>query len=111
MAVVTGFQDVTSGARASVVWDFKGGRCGYMVQDTPNTTADWDLQIQLPDGTWQDMGNASKQVDRGTPYANIGNLPSGKYRLHCDTAAEENWDDATLYWCYIPISMQDAALF
>ena len=35
MAVVTGFQDVTSGERASEEFDFGGGRCGYMVVDVP----------------------------------------------------------------------------
>ena len=56
MAVLTGFNDVTSGERASLEWDFKGGRCGYMVLEVPNTTPDWDLEL-LPPGatTWQKM--------------------------------------------------------
>ena len=35
MAVVTGMQEITSGERASEGFDFKGGRCGYMVADAP----------------------------------------------------------------------------
>ena len=61
MAVVTGMQEITSGERASEEFDFKGGRCGYMVIDVPNTTPDWDLELLPPGATsWQKMNvNAS----------------------------------------------------
>ena len=111
MAVVTGFQDVTSGERASEEFDFGGGRCGYMVVDVPNTTPDWDLQMQLPDDTWQNIGVANNQVDSAKPYASIANLPAARFRLHCDNATAGNYTPVSLYWCYVPIGMQDAALF
>ena len=51
MALTTGINEVTSGTRASKEFDFRGGGIGYMVIDVPNTTPDWDLQLQMPDDT------------------------------------------------------------
>ena len=111
MAVVTGFFEVTSGERASEEFDFGGGNCGYMMQGVTSTTPDWDLQLKLPDDTWQTMNTAGNQVDSAKPYDNTGNLPAGRYRLHCDNTTAAFHTNAKLYWCYVPVGMHDAALF
>ena len=112
MAVVVGFNDITSGERASVEFDFRGGRCGYLVTDTPNTTADWDLEILLPgQTTWKRLGSNADQIDNGKPYDSQDNLPAGRYRLHCDDTGASNYTPVSLFWCYVPQTMHDAALF
>ena len=111
MAVVTGFFEVTSGERASEEFYFGGGNCGYMVIDAPNATPDWDLQLKLPDDTWQTMNTSGNQIDSAKPYDNTSNMPAGTYRIHCDNATAANYTPVKLYWCYVPMGMADAALF
>ena len=112
MAVVTGMQEITSGERASEGFDFNGGRCGYMVIDVPNTTPDWDLEMLPPGATsWQKMNANSDQVDSAKAYDSTGSLPAGRYRLHCDTTVVANYSPVSLFWCYVPATMADAALF
>ena len=110
MAVVSGLQEVTSGERASDTFFFEGGGIGYMVIDVPTTTPDWDLQIQLPDDTWHRVNANNKQIDQGKPYDSL-TVPAGTYRLHCDSATASNYTPVSLFWMYVPQSMQDAAIF
>ena len=112
MAVVTGMQEITSGELASEQFDFGGGRCGYMVLDVPNTTPEWDLEF-LPPGatTWQQINASSDHVDSAKAYDSTGNLPAGRYRLHCDNTVAGNYTPVKLFWCYVPATMADAALF
>ena len=112
MAVVTGFFEVTSGERASAEFDFQGGRCGYMVLDVPNGTPDWDLELLPPGATsWQKMNASGNEIDNAKAYDSTGNLPAGKYRLHCDSTTAANYTPVKLFWCYVPATMQDAAIF
>lgn len=110
MALVSGFQEVTSGDRESQEFDFAGGGIGYMVTGVPNTTPDWDLQVQLPGGEWGRVNANGDQVDSAKPYDHLV-VPAGKYRLRCDNATAANYTPVKLYWCYIPQTMQDAALY
>ena len=104
MALTTSINEVTSGTRASKEFKFRGGAMGYMVTDAPNTTPDWDLQVELPDGTWVRV-NAN-----GKPYDTL-TVPAGTYRLHCDSTVAGNYTPVSLFWCYVPQSMRDAALY
>ena len=110
MAISTGFREVTSGARASEEFIFEGGGIGYMVTDVPNTTPDWDLQVELPDGTWARVHGNSDQIDSAKPYDTL-TVPAGNYRLHCDNATAANYTPVKLYYAYIPQTMRDAALY
>ena len=110
MALVSGFQEVTSGERASEEFDFRGGGIGYAVTDAPNATPDWDLQIKLPDDTWARVHPNSKQIDSAKSYDTLV-VPAGTYRLHCDNATASNYTPVSLFWCYVPQSMRDAALY
>ena len=110
MALTTGINEVTSGTRASKEFVFQGGGIGYMVTDAPNTTPDWDLQVELPDGTWVRVNANGKQVDSAKPYDTLV-VPAGTYRLHCDSTVAGNFTPVSLFWCYVPQSMRDAALY
>ena len=112
MAFKTGFQEVTSGVRASETFAFQGGGIGYMVVGATSTgTPDWDLEILLPDGTtWQRVHANSGQIDSAKPYGTL-TVPSGTYRLHCDTTTVAHYEDVQLFWAYVPRTMQDATLF
>ena len=110
MALTSGFQDVTSGERASLPFRFEGGGIGYLVTDAPNTTPDWDLQIQLPDDSWERVNANSKQIDSAKQYETLI-VPAGTYRLHCDNATVGNYSGVSLFWSYVPQTMRDAAIF
>ena len=109
MALQSGFQEITSGERASEEFDFRGGRIGFAVVDVPNATPDWDLQVRLPSGDWVRVHNASHQVDSVKPYESLY-VPLGTYRVNCDTATEAHHTPVKIYWAYVPASMRDAAL-
>ena len=112
MAVLTGFNDVTSGERASKGFYFHGGRCGYMVTGVLNTVPNWNLEFLPPGATsWQQMNSSADQINSTKAYDSKGFLPSGKYRLHCDSTLETDFSPVKLFWCYIPGTMRDAALF
>ena len=110
MALTTGINVVTSAERSSLEWDFQGGGIGYMVADTPGTTPNWDLQIQLPDDTWVRVHATGKQIDQGKPYDTLS-VPAGRYRIYCDTTTPAQYTGVSLFWFYIPQSMRDAALY
>ena len=110
MALTTGIQEVTSAERSSLEWDFQGGQIGYMVNDTPGTTPNWDLQINLPGDTWQRVHANGKQIDQAKRYDTLS-VPAGRYRLHCDTATPAQYTGVSLFWAYVPASMRDAALY
>lgn len=112
MALTTGMNEVTSGERASDTFRFEGGQIGYMVSGATSTgTPDWDLQILLPDGvTWHRVHANSKQVDSAKAYDTL-TVPAGTYRLHCDTTTTTHFADVELFWCYVPQTMRDAALY
>ena len=111
MALKMGFQEVTSGVRASETFVFQGGGIGYLVVGATSTgTPDWDLQIQLPDDSWERVHANSKQVDSAKQYDTLV-VPAGTYRLHCDTTTTTHFADVELFWCYVPQTMRDAALY
>ena len=110
MALVTGFQEVTSGERESLAFDFQGGAIGYIVTDVPNTSPDWDLQVQLPGGDWERVHANGDQVDSAKPYDHLV-VPAGRYRLRCDSSTAANYTPVKLFYAYIPQTMQDAALY
>ena len=112
MGFATGMQEITSGERASIEFDFKGGRCGYLVTDVPNNSPDWNLEM-LPLGatSWQQMNASGNEIDSAKAYDSTGNLPAGRYRLHCDDTTVANYSPVKLFWAYVPATMQDAAIF
>ena len=112
MAINKSWNDVTSGERASDEFYFEGGRIGYLVLDAASAnTPDWDLQMQMPDDTWARMHANGDQIDSAKIYDNII-VPAGNFRLHCDIATPTTaFSGVSLFWCYIPSTMQDAAIF
>ena len=109
MAIVSGFQDITTGERESDEFDFRGGRIGYAVTDVPNATPNWDLQVKLPGDVWVRVHANAHEIDQGKPYDTLF-VPAGTYRLRCDTTSTSHWQPVKLFWAYVPATLRDAAL-
>ena len=112
MAIRPGWNNVTSGNRASHAFDFEGGRIGYLVLDAAAAnTPDWDLEMQMPDNSWVRVHANGDQIDSAKNYDTLI-VPAGHFRLHCDIATPTSaFTGVKLYWCCIPQTMQDAAIF
>ena len=111
MAINKAWNDVSSGVRASEEFYFEGGRIGYLVLDAASTdTPDWDLELQMPDDTWDRVHTNGDQIDSAKIYDTLI-VPAGNYRLNCDISTATAFADVSLFWCYIPNTMQDAAIF
>ena len=106
MGINSGWQEITTGERASEQFDFQGGRMAYAVTGTASDTPNWNVRFLIGNG-FQKFDAA--QLDRSRP-GRTGHFPAGRYQLFCDTNTAADFTPVRLFWAYCPESLQDAAL-
>ena len=100
----TGWQEITSGLRASQEFDFQGGQMAYAVTDSARGQAQWQVETEI-DGTFYPFD--AYALSNFVPVKR-DLFPAGKYRFNC--TATSGFDTVKLWWAYCPSNFTDALL-
>ena len=95
MSNLIGWKEATTGERESQEFMVRAGGVYVVITDIPNSTPDWDFQIQMPDGTW--LKASGSQVDQSNPLRAY-NCPPGPCRMRCDTSTTSHFSPVKIYW-------------
>lgn len=95
MAKIIGWQEVTSGERASETFLPRSGEIIVGISGA-SSTPDWHVQQQLPNDEWKNV--SADEIDSGVPIRTFTVASHVPTRLYGDTSTDSDYADVLYYW-------------